>query len=312
VVKTVGPTRRSFTIGAAAIAASFGVLRVPTARAAAATAADGTQLYYETTGRGAPIVFLHETSRTCRSFDLQIAALQDRYQCIVYNARGYPPSDAPGALGHYSEEIAATDLGAILDTLGLRRVHLAGVSMGAAVALQYALRNSPGVLSLTLCSIGAGSDLGPGEFAANVEATARRIEQSEGAKLADVLGSPPDRQRLKEKNPVEFQKFMEQAAMLSPIGLANAYRGVVKPRPPVYAHRSELAALDVPTLVVVGERDNPCLKPSRFLADTIPDARFEALPLTGHSVNVEEPATLNRLLGDFIDAATSSRPASRR
>jgi pimeloyl-ACP methyl ester carboxylesterase len=117
------------------------------------------------------------------------------------------------------------------------------------------------------------------------------------------LGSPPDRQRLKQKSPAEFQKFIDQAAALSPVGLASAYRGVVKPRSPIYSLKDDVASLKKPTLIVVGQLDTPCLKPSQFLADTIPGARLEALPATGHSVNVEEPTIINRLVVDFVGTA---------
>ena len=192
--------------------------RVRVAHAATVKTADGTKLFYEATGNGPPIVFLHETARTYRSFDLQVAALKDRFQCIVYNARGYPPSDVPHRSLFILKMLLQRTLGAILDALGLSDAHIVGVSMGSAAALQFALRNAPRVRSLVLCSIGAGSDLKPGEFAANIETTAAKIEASEGKKLAEILGSPPDRQRLKEKNPAEFQKFMDQAAGLSPVG----------------------------------------------------------------------------------------------
>ena len=175
--------------------------------------------------------------------------------------------------------------------------------MGSAAALQFALRNAPRVRSLTLCSIGAGSDLKPGEFAANIEATAAKIEASEGKKLAEILGSPPDRQRLKEKNPAEFQKFMDQAAGLSPVGLANAYRGVVKPRPPIYAYKDDVAAMKMPTLIVVGERDGPVHE-----AQPVPGRRDSGRaprgpPGAGHSVNIEEPSIVNRLVAELVAAA---------
>ena len=302
-MRAINFSRRRFVRGAAILAAGVAIPRVGTAHAATAQTADGTKLFYETTGRGPPIVFLHETARTYRSFDLQVAALKDRYQCIAYNARGYPPSDVPPSLASYSQDVAAADAGAILDALQLRDAHIVGVSMGSAAALQFALRNAPRVRSLMLCSIGAGSDLKPGEFAANIEATAAKIEASEGKKLAEILGSPPDRQRLKEKNPAEFQKFMDQAAGLSPVGLANAYRGVVKPRPPIYAYKDDVAAMKMPTLIVVGERDGPCMKPSQFLAGAIAGARLEVLPGAGHSVNIEEPTIVNRLVAELVAAA---------
>ena len=218
-----------------------------------------------------------------------------------------PLSDVASSVEFYSEDTAATDAGAILDALGLRDAHLVGVSMGSAAALQFTLRSASRVRSLTLCSIGAGSDLKPGEFANRMEAFAKRIETSDPQTLADLLGSSPDRQRLREKNPIEFRKFMEQASGLSRVGLANTFRGVQARRPPIYAHKDGVAALTTPTLLVVGELDVQCTKPSQFLAETIRGARLETLAGTGHSVNIEEPAIINRLVADFVDAAEGRR-----
>jgi pimeloyl-ACP methyl ester carboxylesterase len=178
------------------------------AHAATVIAADGTKLFHEVTGDGRPIIFLHQTARAYRSFDLQVAALKDSFQCIAYNARGNPPSDVPGSLASYSQDIAAADVKAVLDARRLRDAHIVGVSMGSAVALQLALRNGGRVRSLMLCSIGAGSDLKPGEFAANVEATAAKIEVDEGSKLGDVLGSPPDLNGSSRKGPLSLKNSL--------------------------------------------------------------------------------------------------------
>jgi pimeloyl-ACP methyl ester carboxylesterase len=303
-------TRRIFVGGTAVLAVSLAMPGMRHARAGTARTTDGLRLHYESNGNGPPILFLHEASRSLRSFDLQVAALQNRYQCIAYNARGYPPSDVPGSVEFYSQDIAAGDAGAMLDAIGLRDAHLVGVSMGSAAALQFALTSASRVRSMVLCSIGAGSDLKPGEFAANMEAVAAKVETSDENTLADILGSNPDRQRLKDKNPIEFRKFMEQASGLSRIGLANTLRGVQKRRPTIYAHREQLTAMTTTTLVVAGELDRQCIKPSQFLAETIPSARLEVLTGTGHSVNIEEPTTINQLVADFV-AAVEGRRLSR-
>ena len=85
---------------------------------------------------------------------------------------------------------------------------------------------------------------------------------------------------------------------------ANTMRGVQGRRPPLYAHEKRLASLRVRTLVVVGEEDTGCRKPSEFLGRVLPDARLVVVPKTGHAVNQEEPAEFNRLCLAFIEAVT--------
>src|SRR5689334_13904027 len=76
-------SRRQFVRGAAIAATSFCMPGARLAHAATAIAADGTKLFHEVTGNGSPIILLHETARTYRSFDLQVAALKDSFQCIA-------------------------------------------------------------------------------------------------------------------------------------------------------------------------------------------------------------------------------------
>jgi pimeloyl-ACP methyl ester carboxylesterase len=58
----------------------------------------------------------------------------------------------------------------------------------------------------------------------------------------------------------------------------------------------------VPTLVVAGDRDEPFLAPCAYMAKKIPGARLEVIPDAGHSANLEQPASFNRVLRQFLDA----------
>ena len=271
------------------------------------TARDGVTLYCESSGDGVAIVFVHELAGSCRSFDPQVAAWKDRWRCIAFNARGYPPSAVPEKVASYSQDMAASDIGAMLDGLGLGSAHLVGVSMGSASTLQFALKHPDRARSITLTSIGSGSDLKPGEFAANMEELAKLTLEKGMRALAESYGASPTRYRLKDKNPLEFANFIEQLAAGSPLGITNTMRGVQQRRPPLYAHSERIAALELPALIVLGAEDEPCVKPSHFLKDTLPGARLEVLEKTGHAVNLEEPALYNRLVMEFIEAVEAKR-----
>jgi pimeloyl-ACP methyl ester carboxylesterase len=269
--------------------------------------ADGVALHCEESGKGAPVLFVHEYGGSCRSFDMQVAAFRARYRCIVFNARGYPPSEVPVSVDSYSQDDAVADIGAVMDCLGVEKAHLVGVSMGAASSLQYALKKPARVISATLVGIGSGSD-DPAAFRQNAETTAKLLEAGGMAALAAQMSESPTRRRLKDKNPAEFRRFNEQLLAMSPLGHANTQRGVQGGRPPLYVHEKRLAALSLPVLVVVGDEDAGCRKPSDFLKRVLPDARLHVFPQTGHCVNLENPAEFNRLCLGFIDAvAVASR-----
>ncbi|HEY3916520.1 MAG TPA: alpha/beta hydrolase [Stellaceae bacterium] len=272
-----------------------------------AKAGDGTKLYYESQGSGPAIIFVHELAGTCHSFDLQVAALKDRYRCLTFNARGYPPSDVPSAVESYSQDIAATDIGAVLDAAGEKDAHVMGVSMGSAAALQFALAYPARVRSAILCSIGSGSDAKPEEYVANMEAMAARVEKNGMEQIRQNFTASPARLKLKEKSPAEFAKFLGEIEKFSVQGLTNTMRGVQKRRPPLYAHKDKIAAMRIPTLVVLGGVDQGCEKPSHFLKDTLLGARLEILPNTGHGVNIEEPDRVNRMVAAFVGAVEARR-----
>ena len=57
--------------------------------------APGARIYFEETGRGVPIVFVHEYSGDYRSWEGQVRQLSRGWRCVTFSARGYPPSDCP-------------------------------------------------------------------------------------------------------------------------------------------------------------------------------------------------------------------------
>jgi pimeloyl-ACP methyl ester carboxylesterase len=80
---------------------------------------NGVNLFYEETGQGAPLVFVHEFAGDYQSWHLQVRYLSRRYRTIAFNARGYPPSDVPEDPAAYSQEQAAEDIRGLLDALGI-------------------------------------------------------------------------------------------------------------------------------------------------------------------------------------------------
>jgi pimeloyl-ACP methyl ester carboxylesterase len=282
------------------------------------TSPDGVKLYVEDSGAAGatpvvpatPVLFVHELAGSCRSFDLQLPAFRGHHRCITFNARGYPPSDVPERVASYSQDLAASDIIAVLDGLAIDRAHLVGVSMGSAAVLQAAIRHPGRVLSATLASIGSYSDISRDEQSSLVEANAREMEARGMAAMARVMAEQPSRRRLAEKNPAEGERFIREYSGFSLLGSTNTMRGVQKVRPPLYVHEAAARALRLPVLIVVGDEDEMCVKPSVFLAGVIPDARMETLSATGHMVNLEEPDVFNQMVMSFIAEAQGERAGS--
>src|SRR5947207_1144053 len=117
----------------------------------------GITLYYEETGTGTPVVFVHEFAGDCRSWHLQVRSLARRYRCIAFNARGYPPSDVPDDPAAYSQTQAVEDIRGVLDHLGIERAHVCGCSMGGYATLLFGLAHPGRARSLAIVGCGYGS-----------------------------------------------------------------------------------------------------------------------------------------------------------
>src|ERR1700704_4964865 len=139
------------------------------------TASDGVKLYFEETGRGTPIVFVHEFAGDWRTWEPQVRHFSRRYRCIAYNARGYPPSDVPVDVERYSQQRARDDILAVLDALGIDRAHIVGNSMGGFAALHFGMAYSPRALSLVVAGCGYGAH--PSQYS-QFQAQARDLAQS--------------------------------------------------------------------------------------------------------------------------------------
>ncbi len=277
-----------------------------------ATARDGTQLYYEETGRGTPLVFVHEFSGDHRSWEAQMRYFGRRYRCVAFNARGYPPSDVPRALSRYTQAIVADDIAAVMRHLKMRKAHVAGCSMGGFSVLNFGIRHAARALSVTAVGAGAGSD--PKRrtaFMRAAEANARRLLALGMPAAARTAGVNPGRVSQMLKDPRGFAEFRRGQEAHSALGLANMQRGVQMRRQTIYQLGNSLRRLKVPLFVVAGDEDDNCVAPAVFMKQVCPAARLWICPSTGHTVNTEEPDLFNQMLGDFLALVDAGRWRAR-
>ncbi|MCI0440395.1 MAG: alpha/beta hydrolase [Chloroflexi bacterium] len=271
---------------------------------------NGANIYYEVTGEGFPLLWSHEFAGDYRAWEPQVRFFSRRYKVITYNARGYPPSDVPTDPQAYSQDIAVDDLRGLLEHLGIRQAHVGGLSMGGNVALNFGLKHPQLARSLIVAGTGSGS-VDPEVFRQRVEERARSME-AEGMKGAmDDYGRGPTRVQLLRKDPRGWQEFADHFFEHSSIGSAMMFRRVMKTRPPIFELEDRLKALDVPTLILVGDEDEPCIEPAIFMKRCIPRSGLVFFPQSGHAINLEEPELFNRTVLDFLTAVESGKWAKR-
>jgi pimeloyl-ACP methyl ester carboxylesterase len=264
--------------------------------------ANGIHLHYEEAGAGVPLVFVHEFAGEAASWLPQIRYFARRYRTIAFNARGYPPSDVPEDPAAYSQDHAVEDIRGLLDALGLARAHVCGLSMGGYATLLFGLRHPDRALSLTVAGCGYGSAGDRVEFRRDAEAVARRFEEEGMAPVADFYARGPARVQFLDKDPVGWREFHARLAAGSARGHALTLRGVQMTRPSVLDLGPVLERLQVPTLIVTGDEDEPCLEPALFMKRRIPRSGLAVIPRSGHTINLEEPEAFNREVLDFLTA----------
>jgi pimeloyl-ACP methyl ester carboxylesterase len=269
---------------------------------------DKVKLYYEETGAGKPVVFVHEYAGDLRSWEPQMRHFGQRYRAITFNARGYPPSDVPKSPKSYSQHRAADDIAAILDHLKIRKAHIVGLSMGGFATLHFGFRHAARALSLVVAGCGYGAEPGEREkFKGEAERIAKTI-QGEGMKnFAKRYAYGPTRVQFENKDPRGFAEFAQQLSEHSDLGAINTQLGVQRERPSLYDLIGSMKKLKVPTLVLTGDEDWPCLLPGVLMKRSIPSAALSVMPNCGHAINIEDPDQFNLIVGDFIHHVDSGR-----
>ena len=78
-------------------------------------------------------------------------------------------------------------------------------------------------------------------------------------------------------------------------------------RPSVYEFEADMERMTVPTLIVTGDEDEPCLEPALFMKRKIRSSGLVVIPKAGHTINLEDPDAFNRAVLDFLTAVDAGR-----
>jgi 3-oxoadipate enol-lactonase len=250
---------------------------------------DGEALYYEVIGEGeVPLVLSHGAGGNHASWFQQVAAFAPERPVVVWDHRGYGRSSDRG--DRSGPEVAAGDLLAVCDHLGIARADLVGQSMGGWTIVGAALARPSLARSLVLTDTPAGFQL--------ASLPARRGEVRRGLLAAgDRLGVHPA---------VDASFSMRHTALahlyqcLGRMGTADP--DVILPRMgKVSRDAAEAARLTMPVLCIVGARD-PLVPPAAVheLATLLPDARVVEIAGCGHSPYFEDADAWNDAVRAFV------------
>jgi len=250
--------------------------------------------YVIETGRGRPVVLLHAFPLNASMWMPQREAIGTTHRVITPDQRGFGGSQ----LGHDDPSLdeVADDLAGMLNSRKIDRVVLGGLSMGGYVAMAFLRRYPERVAALVLADTKMGAD--SPEAAEN----RRRV-------ASEVIAAGTSAQLVEEMLPSLLgQTSMERRALV--LGRVKALLEKAPPYAVAWAQRAmalrpdstaDLAAVAVPTLVIVGEEDT--LSPpeeAELIAKTVPGAELVRIPDAGHLTAIEAPAEFNEAVAGFL------------
>jgi pimeloyl-ACP methyl ester carboxylesterase len=274
------------------------------------TTRDGTRLYYEETGTGTPVVFVHEYAGDYRTWEPQMRHFSRAHRCVTYSQRGYPPSDVPDDPAKYGQAIARDDVVALMDALKIDKAHVVGHSMGAYTALHVGIHYPKRCISVTAAGCGYGSSPDPKrvEEMREISRETGKGFAADGIEIAAArYADGPMRQAQKHKDPRGYAEFARMLGEHSALGHSLTMLNLQAKRPMLWEMEADLKKFSIPLLVIVGDEDDGCLDGSVFLKRTVPTAGLLVVPRSGHTITSEEPAAFNAALADLFAAAEAGR-----
>lgn len=181
-----------------------------------------------------------------------------------------------------------------------------GHSMGGFTALHLDLDHPERTLSLTIAGAGYGCEkhLEAGFRAACLD-VAETFEKEGAAAFASVYAEGASRVQFQEKDSRGWREFADRLAIRLEVGSALTMRGVQARRDSFWDIGPRLNEMHVPTLILVGDEDDHCMQPGVFLKRSLPSSGLVVFPKSGHTLNLEDPAMFNHVLGSFIAQVTS-------
>ncbi|HVE99426.1 MAG TPA: alpha/beta fold hydrolase [Mycobacteriales bacterium] len=250
--------------------------------------------YVIETGAGQPVVLLHAFPLNASMWLAQREALGTTHRVITPDQRGFGGTQ----LGHDQPSLdeVADDVAAMLDARKLDRVVLGGLSMGGYVAMAFLRRHAERVSALILADTKIGAD--SPEAAANRRRIADEvIAAGSSAQLVDALLPSLLGETSRQRRALVVGRVKALIEKAPAYAVAWAQRAMAE-RPDSAA---TLAAVSVPTLVVVGEEDT--ISPpddAELIAKTVPGATLTRIPAAGHLSAVEAPAEFNAVVSEFL------------
>ena len=234
---------------------------------------NGIQLYYATTGTGAPVVLLHGGLANSDYWGEQVAALAKHHKVIVIDSRGHGRSTRDER--PYSYDLMSDDVVALLDHLKIKQADIVGWSDGGIIGIDLAIRHPTRVNRIF-------------SFAPNTKTSGVKPDTEKNPVFASYIERAGNEYRKLSKTPDQYDAFVDQ------IGHMWATQ-------PSWSDE-DLKKITTPVLIVDGDHDEAIVREHlEYIANTIPNAGLLILPNTSHFAFIQAPKEFNEAILNFID-----------
>lgn len=253
---------------------------------------NGIDIYYEIHGDGEPVIFGNGVFQNTSGWVNQLSIFSKEYQVILYDMRGQGQSAKPA--GPYSFEIHAEDQKALLENLGISKVHHVGISYGAELGLVFALKYPDLLKSLVVCS--AVSFVGPLLYKmVQLWRYACVLEDPEMFYFA-TLPLNFSETFLREQTTVLEQAKARYVDLDFPplVRLIDAFLRL--------NISNQLPQIKIPTCVIAGEKDilKPASPYSRLIHNSVPNSEMVIIRDSGHAIMFDKPEEFNSVVLGFL------------
>lgn len=247
-------------------------------------------MYYEITGKGEPLLFIHGLGSSTRDWEEQVPEFSNNYQVITVDLRGHGRTDRPK--GPYSIAMFAEDVAGLLKSLKVGPAHIVGLSMGAAIAFHLAIDHPEVVKTITISNMSAAV---PVKTFAEKKMYYMRVlivkllgMRMMGRVIASKVFTKPDQQKLRDLLEKRWADNTKKPYLAALRALKN------------WNVMDRLQKIKCPTLVIHAENDYSPLNHKEEYTVLIPDAKLIKIADAGHIVNMEKAKEYNEILKDFL------------
>ena len=248
---------------------------------------NNTNLFYQITGKGIPIIFTHGASWNHSQWNNQVKYFKNKYQVITWDVRGHGYSSLPS--GIVKPEDFSADFIALMDYLDIEKAIFCGFSMGGHISLQTAIRYPNRVKGLIL--IGTPCSYSFNLYQKTLVPLTRFL-----SKMLPVKTSAKIQAKMLSKiTPSNYHYIYQAFSLISHDNWNRIWSAITQ-----MENKYDLHKVLCPTLLLIGDHDNLTNYQQPYMHKHILGSRLEVIPNAQHGTNLDNPDAVNLSMQRFL------------